>query len=75
MDEKGILKNILFLDIETVSQTENYSELPERFQKEWVRKSKFLNKDDLPIADFYSERAAIYSEFGKIIVIGVGVLY
>ena len=75
MHEKGFLKNILFLDIETVSLTEEFNRLDARLQKEWIRKSEFLNKDDLPIDEFFEKRAAIYSEFGKIIVIGLGILY
>lgn len=75
MDDKVILKNILFLDIETVSLTKEYDELSDRFKKEWERKALYLNRDELPIDEFYQERAAIYSEFGKIITIGLGFLY
>ena len=75
MHEKGYLQNILFLDIETVSLTKTFSDLPERLQKEWERKSTYINKDDLSIDELFNSRAAIFSEFGKIIVIGMGFLY
>lgn len=70
------LKNILFLDIETVSLTENFSELPERLKDHWRRKaSKLKNEGELEPEDMYFERAAIYAEFGKVICIGVGGFY
>lgn len=75
MEDKLIIKNILFLDIETVSLTEKYSQLSPRLQKEWERKASFINKDEIPIDELYSQKAAIFSEFGKIIVIGLGILY
>ena len=67
------MKNLLFIDIETVSQTNNYNELPERMKTQWSRKTAFLRKDEEQTdEDIYHERAAIYAEFGKVIVIGVG---
>ncbi len=73
------LTNILFLDIETVSEKKEYSELDETFQELWRHKAKsILRKEDELIseedlADVYG-RAAIYAEFGKIICISVGFL-
>lgn len=75
MVDSGFLKNILFLDIETVSSVRDFKDLPERFQKEWERKASFLNKEELSLDEFYQKRAAIYAEFGKIIVIGIGFLH
>jgi 3'-5' exonuclease len=71
---RSISQNILFIDIETVSGMESYQLLPERFQKLWDRKAQSLPKKDTEQtpADQYFERAAIYSEFGKIICIGIG---
>jgi len=67
------LRNILFLDIETVGCAPNYSELEERFKKEWDKKSRFLlNSDVMTAEELFNERAGIYSEFGKIITIGLG---
>ena len=67
------LKNILIIDIETVGIAENFEGLEERFQKEWERKSRFLlNHDTMTPQELFAERAGIYSEFGKIVVIGLG---
>ena len=69
---------ILFFDIETVSQKPNFVDVPENFQYQWARKSKFiLRKYDEPItadelADVYVDRAAIYAEFGKIVCVSLG---
>ena len=64
---------ILFLDIETVPQKPLYEELSERMKKHWDRKASFLATDGETPEDLYN-RAGIYSEFGKIIVISVGYL-
>ena len=70
------LSNILFLDIETVSQYEHFEELPEKWKELWTRKADGLlrnNRDEQTPATIY-ERAAIYSEFGKIICISCGII-
>ncbi len=70
---RASLKHLLFIDIETVSGQSDFNGLPERLQKEWIRKAGRLKNDEaFSEAELYSERAAIYAEFGKIIVIGVG---
>lgn len=67
------MKNILFIDIETVSQSDNYQDLPERLKTQWSRKSSFLKKQEEETdEDLYHDKAGIYAEFGKIIVIGIG---
>jgi DNA polymerase elongation subunit (family B) len=67
------LKDILFIDIETVRCTNNYQELGERFKAQWARKASFLRREQgLTDADLFHERAGIYAEFGKIIVIAAG---
>ena len=65
------VKNILFLDIETVSQESGFDQLSERFRALWEKKSAVLRKDSEPEI-MYREKAAIYAEFGKIICIGIG---
>ena len=75
MLESGIFKNLLFVDIETVSLTKKYGQLSSRMQNAWEHKSKFINREELSIEDLYFEKAGIYSEFGKIIVISVGFIY
>jgi 3'-5' exonuclease len=76
MDLKKITKNLLFIDIETVSVEPKYELLSARFQKLWLHKASFLkNEKGLSFEDLYFDKAAIYAEFGKIIVIGVGFFY
>jgi 3'-5' exonuclease len=75
-DLKSLSKNLLFIDIETVSGAEHLSQLSERMQKLWLRKAGFLQRDEgISDEDLYFKRAAIYAEFGKVIVIGMGVLF
>ncbi|HMS64192.1 MAG TPA: 3'-5' exonuclease [Ignavibacteria bacterium] len=66
------LKNVLVLDIETVPQYSSYDQLEETWQKLWSKKMNTHIKDGVTAADIY-DRAGIYSEFGKIICISVGV--
>lgn len=67
------LSNILFLDIETVSQYESHEKLPERFKPLFEKKvSYFSEKEGYTQAEAYSKRAAIFAEFGKVITIGLG---
>lgn len=71
-----LLFNILFLDIETAALYRNYEELPQRFKPLWDKKASYLKNDEsLTSAEIYNERAAIYSEFGQVICIGIGGLY
>ena len=67
------LKNILFLDIETVGCVESYSLLSERLKTQWARKANFFKRDENQTdEDLFHEKAGIYAEFGKIIVIAIG---
>jgi DNA polymerase elongation subunit (family B) len=67
-------RDILFLDIETVAATSQYSSLGERLKTQWSRKAGFFKQREERLTDeeLYYERAGIYAEFGKIIVVGVG---
>ncbi|MCH4822547.1 3'-5' exonuclease [Gramella lutea] len=65
------LENILFLDIETVPEFRNYSELSDDKKILWEEKSKYQRKDEFTAEEFY-ERAGIWSEFGKIVCISAG---
>src|SRR5688572_21290521 len=67
------LRDILFLDIETVASTDDYHSLDERLKVQWSRKSNFFKRDPLQTdEDLYHERAGIYAEFGKVICVSVG---
>ena len=65
------LDNILFLDIETVPETEHFSDLDSDFQELFAQKTQYQRKEDVSPEEFY-ERAGIWAEFGKIICISVG---
>jgi hypothetical protein len=66
-------KDILFLDIETVAMTGDHNQLSERFKTQWARKASFLKRqENQNDEDLFHERAGIYAEFGKIIVIAIG---
>ena len=71
MIEKINLNNILFLDIETVPEHQNYGILDEETRYLWEHKTQYQRKDEVSAEDFY-ERAGIWAEFGKIITISVG---
>lgn len=66
------LHNVLFLDIETVSAFQKYNDLSERMRKLWDKKATYLIGETEKTPEEMYERAGIYSEFGKIIVISVG---
>ena len=65
------LENILFLDIETVPETETFSELDLEKQLLWEQKTAYQRKEDFTPEEFY-HRAGIWAEFGKIVCISVG---
>lgn len=74
------ISNILFLDIETVSEQKSYDDLSDQFKMLWGIKAKQIARSQEPleeeeIADMYTEKAGIYAEFGKIVCISVGLLY
>ena len=67
------LKDILFLDIETVSCVDHYGKLSERLKTHWARKASFFKREENQTdEDLFHERAGIYAEYGKIIVIAIG---
>src|SRR5690606_3093825 len=70
------LRDILFLDIETVASTDNFASLDERLKTQWSRKASFLKREEgVTDEQLFHQRAGIYAEFGKIICIAVGKLY
>lgn len=71
MNSNFKLENVLFLDIETVPQHENFEEISEELQELYAKKTKYQRKDEFTPNEFY-ERAGIWAEFGKIICISVG---
>lgn len=67
------IQNILFLDIETVSQFPTYDLVPEGWKYLWQKKADILlrGKEDDNAETIYP-RAGIYAEFGKIVCISCG---
>ena len=71
MIKKLKLEDILFLDIETVPENQDYDDLDEAKQMLWEQKSQYQRKDEFTAKEFY-DRAGIWAEFGVIICISVG---
>lgn len=71
MNTKINFENILFLDIETVPETEFYKDLTAEKQELFALKTQYQRKEEFTPEEFY-ERAGIWAEFGKIVCISVG---
>lgn len=66
-------ENILFIDIETVSQFKKFEYAPKEVQNIWTK--KYEKNDYLSSASLegsYEAKAAIFAEYGKIICISIG---
>ncbi len=73
---KELLRNILFIDIETVRLTRSFDELDERMKEAWKKKSSWLTREnDKTPEEAYHDRAAIHAEFGRVVVIGMGIIH
>ncbi|XZF14350.1 3'-5' exonuclease [Chitinophagaceae bacterium MMS25-I14] len=71
------LSHILFIDIETVPCTATMNELNDVMLSEWQRKSRYLKlaETESPLPeDVFMNRSGIFSEFAKVVCIGVGCL-
>ncbi|MDR3328072.1 MAG: 3'-5' exonuclease [Prevotellaceae bacterium] len=76
------LEKILFLDIETVPQTEFLHSLPSDLRALWIEKIENIRQrmpdsisDELTDDENFMKTAGVYSEFSKIICISVGCFY
>ena len=69
------IKNVLFLDIETVPIKENFEDLNATFKNLWEEKTVWQRKDNISPSDFYKLKAGVMAEFAKIICISVGYLF
>ena len=67
-------ENLLFLDIETVPQFQEFDKMPENLKALWEKKAQFLVKEEETAGDIF-QRSGIYAEFGKIVCISVGHLH
>lgn len=68
------IERVLFLDIETVPQSDHWDALSENEQYLWDKKTSWQRKEGIEAGDFYMERAGVMAEFGKIICISIGML-
>lgn len=68
------LRNIVFLDIETVPQEPKWDNLSEKARELWDRKTIYQRGEEVSAEDFYNQKAGILAEFGKIICISCGVI-
>jgi len=69
-------QEFLIIDIETVSGGEHIETISPELKKHWERKADFIkNPLEKSPEELYSDRAAIYAEFGKIIVIGMAIFH
>lgn len=66
------INKVLFLDVETVPAQPEYSRLDEQMKKLWDRKAGHIRQKEEQSPEELYQRAGIYAEFGKIIVISVG---
>ena len=69
------IKNILFLDIETVPCSPSFEDLNITFQNLWTEKTAWQRKEEYTPAEFYKLKAGVMAEFAKIICISVGYLF
>lgn len=69
------LQQYLFIDIETVSGEADYHKLSPVMQEFWTRKSTVIKlSPELLPEESYQKRAAVYSEFAKVVCISIGCL-
>jgi len=74
------ITNILFLDVETVSGYEKFEDLNDEMQYLWKLKAAQISRvpaselEEAACAELYSDKAAIYAEFGKIVCISAGLI-
>ena len=80
--QQSELKKIMFLDIETVPLTSDFSELPQELIHLWEDKFKIIHKrmpekyaEGTTAAEAFNNSAGIYAEFGKIVCISVGFIH
>lgn len=66
------LRDMVFIDIETVSARPTFDNIVEEEQKLWEYRIHRYKPDDTELSDYYHEKAAVYAEFGKAICISVG---
>ena len=69
------IKNVLFLDIETVPCSPSFEDLNITYQELWAKKTAWQRKEEYTPDEFYKLKAGVMAEFAKIICISVGYLF
>lgn len=73
LTKKLNLKNLVFLDIETVRLNETLDlNSPEFEAWKYQNRREFPNATDVELQDLYNAKAALYAEFAKVVCISVG---
>ncbi len=67
-----LVKQLLFIDIETVPAAPYFHQLSTTQQKLWADKVNRYQNDTIDVEALYEKRAGILAEFGQIICIAVG---
>lgn len=68
------LKHYLFIDIETVSGMDDLSLMTPALQDEWIHKTRVKWGIEADAPECFREKAAVFSEFGKVVCISMGCL-
>jgi 3'-5' exonuclease len=66
------IENLLFIDIETVPQQPDFTQLSTDWQSLWTEKVRWLVPGDTTAEAFYPQRAGIMAEFAKVICVSMG---
>jgi 3'-5' exonuclease len=67
-----ISENLIFIDIETVSSSPDFNDLPKDWQELWADKTKRVLPENVTADEYYKQRAGVMAEFAKIICISIG---
>lgn len=66
------IRNLVFIDIETVPEFSSFAQLSDTMNELWAAKHSFVKAENETAEDGYLKRAGVYSEFAKIICISIG---
>ncbi len=73
------VRNILFLDLETIASHGAYEQLSPRMRQLWDKRAAAIRKradyESLTTEELYYEQAGISAEFGRIVCIAFGAVY
>jgi hypothetical protein len=72
MLEAIALRDILFIDIETVPLKPQLGDLTSEMQRLWEYRIQRYRPNEAEPADYYFEKAGVYAEFGKVVCISLG---